>query len=862
MADYTFLFSDIQGSTRLWEAFPSLMDRVVSRHDELVHGAVRECGGEVYKHTGDGMGASFATPSAAVHAALNGQRALLSEDWGAIGPLKVRMGVHSGDAQKRDGYFFGSCLNHVARLMSAAHGGQILVSRTAAQDCTELPVQASLVDLGVHRLRDLSRADNIYHLRHPELPADFPPIKSEKTGNMPEPTDILLGRETELEQLAECLQHERLVTLTGFGGTGKTRLALELGHLSAGQFQDGAWFQELAPITDAGVLDREAASLFGIGEDSLDSYLSDKHLLFIVDNCEHVLAGATSLVRRLLSSGGVTVIATSREALNLAGERTFQVLPLPVPEDGADRDSLAKFASAQLFQRRARAAIPSFELTAENAGSVGRIVRRLDGIPLAIELAASRVKLLRPAEIASRLDECFKLLRGGPADALPHHQTLERAIDWSYDMLSPDEQAVFRRLSVFRGGFTFAAATAVSRTNDEYEVLESLGQLVDKSLVQAMHSSDEVRYRLMEPLIQYATARMTGEEAGESRDLQARYFMDLAEQAAPELRGPRQLEWLERLETEHDNLRAAMAWGLEAGHADLAQRTAAALAWFWIIRRHVTEAAEWYNRILAADGGSTKARASALANAGFVSSMVSDLDECLTRIREAQAQFVDLGDEQGLKTAQTYEAIILWFQRDLEASTPRFAEVQAAHQSYGFEWGDAFCEWFLGSAAWFAGEITQAFEHNSRSLEVFRRVGDLALIAWTLIRLANIALESNELDQATALYNECLPMMDDPGDRHGVGAVLLGLGMAEHLRGETEEAERRLVEAQTNLREGGGGQGLSWPISNVLVDTRTHDLLVEATHRYQSGLDLPANEWTRMVLADGEAWRARAESDY
>ena len=861
MSDYTFLFSDIQGSTRLWEAFPSLMDRVVSRHDELVHGAVRQCGGEVYKHTGDGMGASFSTPSAAVHAALNGQQALLSEDWGAIGPLKVRMGVHSGDAQKRDGYFFGSCLNHVARLMSAAHGGQILVSRIAAQDCTELPFQASLVDLGVHKLRDLSRADNVYHLRHPNLPNDFPPIKSEKTGNLPEPTDMLLGREAELEQLEECLRRDRLVTLTGFGGTGKTRLALELGHLSTGQFQDGAWFQELAPITDAGVLDKEAASLFGVGEDSLDSYLADKQLLFIVDNCEHVLAGATSLVRRLLSSGGVTVIATSREALNLAGERTFQVLPLTVPEDGADRDSLAKFASAQLFQRRARAASPSFELTAENAGSVGRIVRRLDGIPLAIELAASRVKLLRPAEIASRLDECFKLLRGGPADALPHHQTLERAIDWSYDMLSLDQQELFRRLSAFRGGFTFAAATAVSGTDDEYEVLDSLGQLVDKSLVQAVHSSDEVRYNVLEPLIQYAAARVPPDEAGESGGQHAKYFMDLAEQAAPELRGPRQLEWLARLETEHDNLRVAMAWGLEAGHADLAQRTAAALAWFWIIRRHVTEAAEWYNRVLAADGGSTKARASALANAGFVSTLMNDLDECLARIREAQAQFVDLGDEQGLKTAQTYEAIILWYQRDFEASRRRFTELQAAYQSYGFAWGDAFCGWFLGSAAWFAGEITQAFEHNSRSLEVFRRVGDLALIAWTLIRQANIALESNELDQAAALYNECLAMMDDLGDRHGVGAVLLGLGMAEHLRGETEEAERLLVEAQTNLREGGGGQGLSWPISNVLVDTRTHDLLVEATHRYQAGLDLPAAEWTRMVLADGEVWRARARSN-
>ena len=553
------------------------------------------------------------------------------------------------------------------------------------------------------------------------MPGDSPPIKSEKTGNIPEPPDRLLGREAELEQLTEHLQHDRLVTLTGFGGTGKTRLALELGRLSTGQFQDGAWFQELAPITDAGVLDREAASLFGIGEDGLDSYLADKQLLFIVDNCEHVLAGATSLVQRLLSSAGVTVIATSREALNLEGERAFQVLPLPVPEDKVDPGTSFEFASVQLFQRRARAASPSFELTAENAGSVNQIVRRLDGIPLAIELAASRVKLLPPADIASRLDECFKLLRGGPVDALPHHQTLELAIDWSYDMLSPDQQQLFRRLSVFRGGFTFAAAAAISGTDDEYEVLDSLGQLVDKSMVQAVHTGGEVRYHLLEPLIQYAAARMHADEAAESGGRHANYFMDLAEQAAPELRGPSQLEWLERLEIEHDNLRFAMAWGMEAGHVDLAQRIAADLAWFWIIRRHVTEAAEWYNRVLAADRGSSKVRASALSNAGFVSSLMNDLDECLARIREAQAQFVDLGDEQGLKTAQTYEAIILWYQRDFEASTPRFAEVQAAHQSYAFEWGDAFCEWFLGSAAWFAGEITQAFEHNSRSFQTRRR---------------------------------------------------------------------------------------------------------------------------------------------
>ena len=304
-----------------------------------------------------------------------------------------------------------------------------------------------------------------------------------------------------------------------------------------------------------------------------------------------------------------------------------------------------------------------------------------------------------------------------------------------------------------------------------------------------------------------------------------------------------------------------MAWALEAGDAEIAQRTAAALAWFWIVRRHVTEAVEWYDRVLAANPGDTHARAWALVHAGFVSSLASDLEVCLVRVREGLAQFVTLGDEQGVKAAQTYEALLLWYQRDLEASGHRFAEIQEVLRTYGFEWGDAFCGWFLGSVAWFGGELTSAFEHNIRSLEMFRRVGDLALIAWTVIRLGNIALESNDLDQATALYNECLPMMDDLRDRHGAGAVLLGLGMAAHFRGEMDEAQRFLTDAQTILREGGGGQGLSWPLSNVLVDTHTHDLLVEATQRYQASLSPPPAEWTRMVCSDGEAWRARTRSN-
>ena len=607
------------------------------------------------------------------------------------------------------------------------------------------------------------------------------------------------------------------------------------------------------------------ADSFSVGEDALDGFLRGKSILLIIDNCEHLIAGAASLVQWLLSSPGVKVIATSREALNLAGERTFQVPPLPIPEDNADQGIMAGFSSVQLFLERAAAANPAFELTANNAASVGQIVQRLDGIPLAIELAASRVKLLQPAEIASHLDECFKFLRGGPVDALPHHQTLERCIDWSYDMLDSDQQTLFRQLSVFRGGFTLPASSAVSGTDGEYEVLESLGQLVDKSLVRTMPTGEETRYYLLEPLRQYASAQITADEATDARGRHAQYFQDLAERAAPELRGPRQLEWLARLETEHDNLRVALAWGVEAGDPDLAQRTAAALAWFWIIRRHAAEAVEWYDRVLAADdvSGPTKARASALTQAGFIGSWVreDDVERSLARIGEAQALFVELGDEQGIKTAQISGAFNLWYQRDLEASNLRYAEIQAALRDIGFEWGDAFCDWFLGSGAWLVGDTTRAFKHYTRGLEIFRRVGDFALIAWTLLPLANIALESNELAQARVLYDEGLSLMGDLGDRHGVATALLGLGMAAQLRGEEDEAQRLLVEAQTHLREGGGGQGLSWPISNVMVDTRTHDLLVETTRRYHASLDLPPDEWTRMVIGDGEAWRARPRID-
>ena len=863
----TYLFTDVEGSTRLWQQYPHEMKNVMARHDSLLTSVVEENGGAVVRPRGEGdsIFAVFARATDAVGAACAAQQLLLREAWPEGIAINVRMALHTGESELREHDYYGSAVNRCARLRAIAHGGQVLLSQATVQLAQDtLPEEVSLRDMGSHRLKDLQRPEQVFQLIHPDLPADFPDLKSldSHPHNLPVQLTSFIGREEEIGEVAGLLSTVRLVTLAGAGGSGKTRLAQEIGASIIEDYPDGVWFIGLASLSDPKMLRPHFADTFNVGEDALYGFLQRKSMLVILDNCEHLLAGAASLVQWLLSCPGVTVIATSREALNLAGERTFQVPPLPIPEDNADQDMLAGSPSVQLFLDRARAAKPAFELTAGNAVSVNQIVRRLDGIPLAIELAASRVKLLQPAEIASRLDECFKILTGGPVDALPHHQTLEKCIDWSYEMLDSDQQTLFRQLSVFRGGFTLPACGAVSGTDDEYEVLESLGQLVDKSLVQTMPIGEETRYNLLEPLLQYAAARITADEAMEAGGRHARYYRDLAEQGDPELRGPRQLEWLARLEREHDNLRAALAWGLEAGDADLPLRTAAALMWFWLIRRHVAEAVEWFDRVLATGGDSKMSRASALLQAGFISTMIrqNDLEGCRAQIREAQAQFVELGDEGGVKTAQNYEAVILWWQRDLEASSRRLAGIQSAHQTDGFEWGDAFCGWFLGSIAWLVGDMRQAHEHYTRVLEIFRRLGDLTFIAWTLLPLANFSLESGELGQATALYDESLAMMGDLGDRHGVGAVLLGLGTAANFRGEKEEAQRLLTDAQTNLREGGGGQGLSWPISNVLVDTRTHDLLVEATNRYQASLNLPPAEWIKMVCSDGEAWRARTKS--
>jgi hypothetical protein len=436
---------------------------------------------------------------------------------------------------------------------------------------------------------------------------------------------------------------------------------------------------------------------------------------------------------------------------------------------------------------------------------------------------------------------------------------LERTIDWSYDMLDEDQRGLFRRLSLFRGGFTLAACAAVGGMDDEFEALDALSQLVDKSLVRTRPSGDETRYYLLEPLRQYGAARIKPEEAAASGGDHARYFRDLVDQISPGLHGPQQLALLAQLETEHDNLRAALAFGLTSGDVEPAQRIASGLMWFWVIRRHVAEAADGYERVLAADATPTNARAWTLLQAGWMRPMIhlDDLEGCLTMLRDAQAQLAEFGDDQGEMTARMYITQNLWFQRDLAGAADLLVGIQAEQQAIGFEWGDAFAGFVLASTLWFAGDVRGSHAHYTHALELFRRVGDASLVAWARVCVANIAVVDDELGEAAKLYDECLAMMVELGDRHGTAAALLGSGFVAHLGGEAEEAERLLMEAQTHLREGGGGQALSWPLSNTMVDTHTYESLLEVTRRYYDALTLPAAEWVQMVCADGEVFLAR-----
>lgn len=608
----TFLFTDIEGSTRLWEAHGEAMQGALARHDAILRIAVEENEGCVVKTTGDGIHAVFETAEQAMNAAVRAQVAFGQEVWGPMGQLRVRMGLHTGAAELRGGDYYGPTLNCAARLMAAGHGGQILVSNASEELVRDsMPREVALVDLGEHRFRDLGRPERTFQVVHPDLDREFPPLGSLDAvpSNLPLQRSEFIGRDEELAKITRLLDRSRVITLTGPGGVGKTRLALQVAADAITRFPDGVWFLDLAAVDDESLVSVAVAAALGIPErrhgsveDAVIASLAAKQALLLFDNCEHVIDASARMADALAARcSHVSVLATSREALGIDGETTFAVAPLPLPNSDADEGGLLANDSVTLFGARAQAARHDFILTAENGSAVAEICRRLDGIPLAIELAAARVASMSPAAMLERIDERFRVLGQGRRTALARHQTLRGAVDWSYELLDTPDQKLFARLSVFAGGFTLEAAEIIATGEpiEANEVLDLLTGLVTKSMVQADDSAVDVRYRLLETLREYAGERLA--EAGdvhESRQRHLRYYLELAETAAPHFFGADDSAWIPVIDAENDNLRAALVWARDEGLDDELVRITHGVLHYWWRTGRMREGLNWIEAAL------------------------------------------------------------------------------------------------------------------------------------------------------------------------------------------------------------------------------------------------------------------------
>jgi predicted ATPase/class 3 adenylate cyclase len=599
----SFLFTDIEGSTSLWERDPGAMRRALGRHDEIVRDSVAAHGGYMFATGGDGFGVAFGSPEAAVAAALEAQRGLVGEVWPSGLDLRVRMGVHTGVAHERGGDYFGPTLNRAARLMSAAHGGQLVVSAAVAEltrDC--LGEEVAVLDLGEHAFRGLSRPEHVFQLSAAGLTEVFAGLRtgSMAKGNLPTPATSFVGRVQQLKWLSEQLESRRLVTVVGTGGVGKTRLAIEAAHACGGELPDGAWWVELAPVGDPAAVGHAAAAALSVrlreGGDPVDAVveaLSRRRMLLVLDNAEHVLAAAADLVARVLAGApDVVVLVTSREPLGLPSEQVWPLDPLEPTLEGVE-----------LFYERAALADASFTPSEADGQVIADVCGRLDGMPLAIELAAARIRSLSPADLAQRLDDRFRLLRGSRRGAVERHQTLRATIDWSYRLLDASERLLFDRLSVFAGTFDLAAVEAVCGVGedlDPLDVLDGLSALVDKSLVVTDHQARPARYRLLETLRQYGAERL--DERAETDLLRSRHlahYVDVAEQARDAFQGDDPHGGVARFDANWDNLRAALGWAVATDDASTAEKLVVAPYWYavWYLRHELGAFARQAGRI-------------------------------------------------------------------------------------------------------------------------------------------------------------------------------------------------------------------------------------------------------------------------
>src|SRR5438477_2678578 len=665
----TFLFTDIEGSTRLIQELGDRYPAALDEHSSIIRRANAGDGGVEVNTQGDSFFAVFRDAPAAVRASVAAQRGLAAHEWPSPAPLRVRMGLHTGEGVRSGDDYVGIDVHRAARIADAAHGGQVILSDTTMVLVDRaLPEGVSLRALGAHRLKDLAQPERLHDLVVEGLLSDFPPPRAidARPNNLPAQLTSFVGREGEMAEVRRLLGETRLLTLTGPGGTGKTRLALQVAAASLASYRDGAFLVDLSSVSDPALVPSVVAGALAVPEvagrsvvEALQDHLRDRELMLVLDNFEQVAQAGTVIEELLTAAPKLSVMVTSRMVLSLRGEHEYVVPPLEPPDPGRlpDLPTLLQVEAVLLFAQRAMAANPRFQVTERNAPAVAGITARLDGLPLAIELAATRTKVMTPEQILPRLQSRLGILTSGPRTLPERQRTLRDAIAWSHDLLGPAEQRLFARLSAFSGGWALESAETVCDPEGlALEVLEGLTSLVGISLVGRTDTDGgTLRFTMLETIREFAAEQL--EASGERDEILQRHadhFLDLAVEAEPHLTAGDQLEWLERCDVEHPNFRAALRWAIEAGQADRAQEAAGALWRFWQQRGHLAEGRAWFEEVLAMSTGQgrTEARAKALIGAGGVAWWQQDRDGAGSRYREA----VEIERELG-HSARTAEAL-------------------------------------------------------------------------------------------------------------------------------------------------------------------------------------------------------------
>jgi predicted ATPase/class 3 adenylate cyclase len=833
----TLLFTDIEGSTRLLQHLGERYSSVLAECRGLMSTAFYQHHGHEVDTQGDAFFVAFARATDAVMAAVAIQRTLASHSWPDGVTVRVRMGLHTGEPERSSEGYVGLDVHRTARIMSAGHGGQVLLSRVT-RDLLEqsLPADVSLQDLGEHRLKDLGYPTHLYQLVIPDLEANFPPLKTldSYAHNLPIQPTPFIGREREVTNVQQQLlrQEVRLLTLTGPGGVGKTRLCLQVAAEVSDQFKDGTWFVSLAQLNDPELVFPTIAEVLAVREVAgrsqlvhLKASLRERQMLLLLDNFEHVVSAATQVADLLGACPQLKMLVTSREALHVRAERAFPVPALALPDRKhlPDLVAFSQYEAVALFIERAQAVKPDFQVTNANAPAVAEICAHLDGLPLAIELAAARIRLLPPQALLTRLGQRLQLLTSSIRDAPARQQTLRQTIQWSYDLLPEDERQLFQRLSIFANGCELSAVEAICHapSDGNAEVLDQVTALLDKNLLQqTAEEEEEPRFTMLMTIRAYGLECLAASRDMEAtRRAHAFYYLALVEEAAPELTGPRSVVWLKRLEREHDNLRAALAWSLEPAQTgsspDLALRFCTTLKEFWVVRGFFNEGRAALEQALAhCQGASTSARASALGAAAAFADWLSDWHRFEELWQESLVLYRELGDTRGIAISLQGLAWVDWRRGDQIAARRLFEESVTLLRELGDKEALAWSLELLADTLGSQGEYNRAHALFEESLDMFRELGNKRGIAQCLQQSA-MWLQAARGDQATihALLEEILALHTELGNKSGMAYYYWISGFEALSRGDAATAYTLMEQCLALFQELGNRSEVSWSLA-------------------------------------------------